>query len=70
MSSDIQKADRLALINKSFWQEFSQLAAQYEVVNLGLGFPNFAAPMFLRQAAADALLEKDLNQYTRSAVSE
>jgi aspartate/methionine/tyrosine aminotransferase len=46
--------------------EFSALALQAGAVNLGQGFPNFAAPPFVKQAAQRAI-EADLNQYARSA---
>jgi aspartate/methionine/tyrosine aminotransferase len=42
------------------------MALQYNAVNLGQGFPNFAAPDFIKQAAKDAI-DADINQYARGA---
>ena len=46
--------------------EFTALANQTGAVNLGQGFPNFAAPDFVK-AAAQTAIAADLNQYARSA---
>lgn len=46
--------------------EFTALAQQTGAVNLGQGFPNFAAPDFVKAAAQQAIAA-DLNQYARSA---
>ncbi len=46
--------------------EFTALALPHGAVNLGQGFPNFAAPDFVK-AAAQAAIGADLNQYARSA---
>ena len=40
----------------------TNLANQYQAVNLGQGFPNWAGPDFLKQAA-QAAIEADINQY-------
>ena len=48
--------------------EFTGLAAKYKAVNLGQGFPNFAAPSFVKKALAEATMKDPLNQYTRSMV--
>jgi aminotransferase len=40
----------------------SRLAAQYDAINLAQGFPNFAAPEILKEAAARAIRD-DINQY-------
>jgi aspartate/methionine/tyrosine aminotransferase len=45
--------------------EFTALAIQHNAVNLGQGFPNFAAPDFIKTAAQQAVAG-DLNQYARS----
>ncbi|CAG2116186.1 unnamed protein product, partial [Medioppia subpectinata] len=47
--------------------EFIQLAQDYKPLNLGQGFPDFAAPSHVRKALSDATLSDDflLNQYTR-----
>lgn len=50
------------------WQEFSGLARKHgaSLVNLGLGFPNWPSPAFVKAAACRAITE-DHNQYCRSA---
>lgn len=63
----VERSSRLNGFEPSFWVEFSVLAAKFDVANLGLGFPNFEAPEFLRVAAGTAIVERDLNQYCRSA---
>lgn len=55
-------------IEKSVWVEFIQLALEVKPLNLGQGFPDFAAPETVRKALAEATLSETnvlLNQYTR-----
>lgn len=62
------KADRLKSIEDTVWVEFIKLDHKYRPINLGQGFPDFAAPEYVRKALADAVLQSDdalLNQYTR-----
>jgi aspartate/methionine/tyrosine aminotransferase len=47
---------------ESVIREMSRLAVAANAVNLGQGFPDFACPAELKQAAADAV-NADLNQY-------
>lgn len=61
-----QPAQRVAGFGATVFAEFSALALQVGAVNLGQGFPNFAAPDFIKQAAQRAIAA-DLNQYARSA---
>ena len=50
--------------------EFTQLAADYQAVNLGQGFPDFAPPKFLQEAFCKAVSGGGLmHQYTRAFVS-
>src|SRR5215210_3941902 len=49
----------------SIFAEMSRLAVEHEAVNLGQGFPDFAGPDFVKQAAKDAI-DADLNQYAVS----
>lgn len=60
-------ADRLKGAKESVWVEFIQLALQYKPVNLGQGFPDFAAPEAVVKALSDATTSTNvlLNQYTR-----
>nr|XP_057919412.1 kynurenine--oxoglutarate transaminase 1 isoform X2 [Doryrhamphus excisus] len=47
--------------------EFTQLAADYKVVNLGQGFPDFAPPKFVQDAFCNALSGGPaMHQYTRA----
>ena len=52
--------------------EFIQLALEVKPLNLGQGFPDFAAPDNVRKALAAATTSESnvlLNQYTRGFVS-
>lgn len=48
------------------WTEFSRLSQEYDVVNLGQGFPDWQPPQFAIEALTDAATT-DHHQYTRSA---
>ncbi len=58
-------ARRLAGLGTSVFSEMSRLAAQHGAVNLGQGFPDFAGPDFVKEAAR-AAIDADLNQYAVS----
>ncbi len=58
-------ARRVQGFEETVFAEFTALALATGAINLGQGFPNFAAPDFIKQAAQDAIAA-DLNQYTRS----
>ena len=60
MSSPL--ARRVAGFGTTIFTEMSALAIQHGAVNLGQGFPDFAGPEFIKQAAA-AAVAADLNQY-------
>jgi aminotransferase len=55
-------AQRTRHITESVIREMSRLAAQHNAVNLAQGFPDFAAPEVLKEAAREAIAA-DLNQY-------
>ncbi|MFM2031633.1 MAG: hypothetical protein RLZZ297_398 [Chloroflexota bacterium] len=55
-------AHRISSFGTTIFTEMSALAIQHNAVNLGQGFPDFAGPDFVKQAAADAVLA-DHNQY-------
>jgi aspartate/methionine/tyrosine aminotransferase len=59
-------ATRVRGFGTTVFSEFSAMALQYNAVNLGQGFPNFAAPDFIKKAAQEAI-ESNLNQYARGA---
>lgn len=60
-------AQRIAGMEESVWIEFGQLALEHKPLNLGQGFPDFAAPDHVTKGLADATTSKNvlLNQYTR-----
>ncbi|GFR10602.1 kynurenine--oxoglutarate transaminase 3 [Trichonephila clavata] len=60
-------AKRLGGMKESVWVEFIQLALDYKPVNLGQGFPDFAAPDHVSKALSQAAVSPNvlLNQYTR-----
>ena len=45
-------ARRVAGFGTSIFSEITALAVQYGAVNLGQGFPDFAGPEFVKQAAS------------------
>ncbi len=58
-------AKRVAGFGTSVFTEMSRLAAEHRAVNLGQGFPDFAGPDFVKDAAIEAI-RADLNQYAVS----
>ncbi len=56
------RATRTHLFTESVIREMSRLALTHNAVNLAQGFPDFAAPALLKQAATDAIAA-DVNQY-------
>ncbi|XP_059266579.1 kynurenine--oxoglutarate transaminase 1 isoform X1 [Mustela nigripes] len=66
MSKRLQ-ARRLDGIDHNPWVEFGKMASEYDVVNLGQGFPDFPPPDFAIQAFQLALnSDFMLNQYTKA----
>jgi aspartate/methionine/tyrosine aminotransferase len=55
-------ARRVSGFGISIFSEITALALRHGAVNLGQGFPDFAAPAFVKRAAAEAIAA-DLNQY-------
>ena len=65
-STFAKRLDVPAFQQANFWTEFFTLNSRREnCMNLGLGFPNFPIPKYIKKAAVEAI-EADLNQYTRS----
>lgn len=58
-------ADRIQGFGTSIFSEMSALAAEHQAINLAQGFPDFAGPAFIKDAAA-AAIAGDLNQYAPS----
>jgi aspartate/methionine/tyrosine aminotransferase len=59
-------ARRTTAFGTSIFTEISALAVAHDAVNLGQGFPDFAAPAFIKEAAMRAIRE-DRNQYAPAA---
>lgn len=70
-------ANRVTAFGTTIFTEMTALAIEHDAVNLGQGFPDFAAPDFLKEAAQKAISD-DINQYApasgrprlRTAVSQ
>ncbi len=58
-------AQRIAGFGTSVFTEMSRLAREHDAVNLGQGFPDFAGPDFVKEAAV-AAIRANLNQYAVS----
>ncbi len=58
-------SQRIAGFGTSVFTEMSRLAAEHQAINLGQGFPDFAGPDFVKDAAARAIAA-DHNQYAPS----
>jgi N-succinyldiaminopimelate aminotransferase len=57
-------ASRLAPFGTTIFTEMTRLANQHGAVNLAQGFPDFAGPAFVKDAAIEAI-RADHNQYAR-----
>ena len=55
-------SSKAALFTESVIREMTRLAMEHGAINLSQGFPDFAAPEVLKQAASDAIFA-DVNQY-------
>lgn len=55
-------AQRVAGFGTTIFTEMTALANEHQAINLGQGFPDFAAPDFIKKAAI-AAIEADVNQY-------
>lgn len=58
-------AQRVRGTGASIFTEMSALAVEHDAINLSQGFPDFAGPLMVKQAAIDAILA-DHNQYAPS----
>lgn len=58
-------ANRVQGFGTTIFAEMTALAVAHDAVNLGQGFPDFAAPAFIKEAA-HAAIAADLNQYAPS----
>ena len=57
---------RMGRTEPSVFAEFSELSDKFNAVNLGQGFPDYAMPDFVKEAAVEAI-RADYNQYSRPA---
>src|SRR6476659_4193208 len=62
---DRYSAEKIRSFGTSVFAEMSRLAVEHQAVNLGQGFPDFAGPDFVKEAAAAAIFA-DHNQYAPS----
>src|SRR5690606_33809080 len=58
-------AQRIATFGTSVFTEMSRLAVDHQAINLGQGFPDFAGPDFVKEAAV-AAIAAEMNQYAPS----
>ena len=56
-------AGRVAGFSTTIFTEMTAMAREYNAINLGQGFPDFAAPDFIKDAAR-ASIAADVNQYS------
>src|SRR5665648_80277 len=62
---DRYAAGRIRGFGTSIFSEMSRLSTEHQAINLGQGFPDFAGPDFVKEAAK-AAIDSDLNQYAPS----
>ncbi|HEU0054180.1 MAG TPA: aminotransferase class I/II-fold pyridoxal phosphate-dependent enzyme, partial [Longimicrobium sp.] len=62
LSSALRTARRTHSFTESVIREMTRVAAEHGAINLAQGFPDFAAPEVLKEAACEAI-RADVNQY-------
>ena len=62
MPSPTRTARRTHSFTESVIREMTRIATRYDATNLAQGFPDFAAPRLLKEAACDAI-RSNINQY-------
>lgn len=65
MALKFKNAKRIEGLNSNVWVEFTKLAADPSVVNLGQGLPDISPPSYVKEELSKAALADNLNQYTR-----
>lgn len=65
MALRFKNAKRIEGLDQNVWVEFTKLAADPSVVNLGQGFPDITLPSYVQEELSKAAFIDNLNQYTR-----
>ncbi|KAI5243683.1 kynurenine--oxoglutarate transaminase 3 isoform X1 [Manis pentadactyla] len=65
MSLKFKNAKRIEGLGTSVWTEFTKLAADPSVVNLGQGLPDISPPIYVKEELSKIAAIDSLNQYTR-----
>ncbi|OWK04706.1 KYAT3 [Cervus elaphus hippelaphus] len=65
MSLKFKNAKRIEGLDSNVWTEFTKLAADPSVVNLGQGLPDISPPVYVKEELSKIAAIDNLNQYTR-----
>ncbi|XP_002715920.1 kynurenine--oxoglutarate transaminase 3 isoform X1 [Oryctolagus cuniculus] len=65
MSLKLKNAKRIEGLDSNVWIEFTKLAADPSVVNLGQGLPDISPPAYVKEELSKISAIDSLNQYTR-----
>ncbi|XP_019357121.1 PREDICTED: kynurenine--oxoglutarate transaminase 3 isoform X3 [Gavialis gangeticus] len=65
MASKHKNAKRIEGLDSNMWVEFTKVAADPSIVNLGQGLPDISPPSYVKEELAKAAAVDRLNQYTR-----
>ncbi|EDL12046.1 cysteine conjugate-beta lyase 2, isoform CRA_b [Mus musculus] len=65
MALKFKNAKRIEGLDSNVWVEFTKLAADPSVVNLGQGFPDISPPSYVKEELSKAAFIDNMNQYTR-----